>query len=114
VKLPPSFSIRTLAIFVTLVCAYFGAWEATKRHAANQFRSNPFETGSETIYIVEATAPFPFIVRQKESVVLWNGPLRFYVQYKSKMLVHYYLWLFGLKVKLPVQGEWDGFTVRFG
>jgi hypothetical protein len=29
--LRPRFSIRTLAIVVTLVCAYFGAWEATKK-----------------------------------------------------------------------------------
>ena len=27
----PRFSIRKLAILVALVCAYFGAWEATKR-----------------------------------------------------------------------------------
>lgn len=25
----PRFSLRTLAILVTLACAYFGAWEAT-------------------------------------------------------------------------------------
>jgi hypothetical protein len=25
------FSVRTLAIVVTLVCAYLGAWEATKK-----------------------------------------------------------------------------------
>jgi hypothetical protein len=30
-KLRPRFSVRTLAIFVTLVCAYFGVWEATKK-----------------------------------------------------------------------------------
>ena len=28
----PRFSVRTLAIIVTLVCCYFGAWEATNRH----------------------------------------------------------------------------------
>jgi hypothetical protein len=27
----PRFTLRTLAIFVTLVCAYFAAWEVTKR-----------------------------------------------------------------------------------
>ena len=34
-KFRPRFSVRTLAIFVTLVCAYFAAWEATK-HAVTQ------------------------------------------------------------------------------
>ena len=28
----PRFSLRTLAILVTLACAYFGAWEATKQY----------------------------------------------------------------------------------
>ena len=31
-KFRPRFSVRTLAIFVTLVCCYFAAWEATKRY----------------------------------------------------------------------------------
>jgi hypothetical protein len=28
----PRFGLRTLALFVMLVCAYFAAWEATKRY----------------------------------------------------------------------------------
>ncbi len=28
----PRFTVRTLAILVTLVCVYFGAWGATKRY----------------------------------------------------------------------------------
>jgi hypothetical protein len=38
--LRPRFSLRTLAILVTLVCAYFGAWEATKR-STTQYEKSP-------------------------------------------------------------------------
>jgi hypothetical protein len=33
-KFRPRFTVRTLAIVVTLACAYFGAWEATVRGAS--------------------------------------------------------------------------------
>jgi hypothetical protein len=108
------FSVRALAIFVTLVCAYFGAWEATVRHAARQSASDPIDTDTETIYIVEATAPYPFIVRQKESVVRWDQNPNFTKSERSKKPVYYYLWLFGPRIKLPVQGEWEGFEGAFG
>ena len=32
----PRFSVRTLAIFVTLVCVYLGAWAATKKYRSQQ------------------------------------------------------------------------------
>src|SRR5262245_4802957 len=32
----PRFGLRTLAILVTLVCAYFGAWETTKKYGVTK------------------------------------------------------------------------------
>lgn len=39
----PRFSLRTLAILVTLVCSYFGAWEATKKWGSTQMNKPPLE-----------------------------------------------------------------------
>ncbi len=36
----PRFSVRTLAIFVTLACAYFACWGPTKRPAATRQSTN--------------------------------------------------------------------------
>ena len=41
-KFRPRFSLRTLAIVVTLVCAYFGAWEATKKYGIRRENLDKF------------------------------------------------------------------------
>ena len=47
----PRFSVRTLAIFVTLVCAYFGAWEGSGHVLWSHL---PVEVGDEfTLRVVE-------------------------------------------------------------
>ena len=79
------FSVRTLAIFVTLVCAYFGAWEATKRYGV--------PPKSELRFGGVASSPAPFLIRYEEDV---SGD--FYFHYER----HYYIWFFGLKIKLPL------------
>ena len=79
----PKFSIRTLAIFVTLVCAYFGAWEATKKYATYDHKAYA-QTGrvvalspdggvrcpdGEITYIVYGIrTPAPFLLIQAELV----------------------------------------------
>jgi hypothetical protein len=67
-NLRPRFSLRTLAILVTLVCAYFGAWELTKRYGigtqwttAEEFYSNTWDTGF-TSYFAFHNSPAPFIL----------------------------------------------------
>lgn len=95
----PRFSIRTLAIFVTLVCAYFGVWEATKRygvpetHPAALYENVPLPNS----WIVwGGSSPMPFVVKEYEV-----GPGR-----EGCCPTYYYLWLFGPKIKLPFESEW--------
>src|SRR5262245_14956452 len=57
----PRFSLRTLAIVMSLVCAYFGAWEATKRYGVPK---TPFYT--DPVGVFSASSPLPFIVSQDE------------------------------------------------
>lgn len=83
----PRFTVRSLAIFVTFVCVYLGAWEATKRYG--------LPNG------MEATSPFPLIVVQTEFVEIPR--VRLADPYSDYLLTkQVYLWLFGPKIKLPV------------
>jgi hypothetical protein len=85
-RLGARFSLRTVAILVTLVCAYFGAWEATKRYGIQ---------GGQ-----DATAPLPFIVVQTELVERRGSRLAdSYTEHWMERRA--YLWLFGPELKLP-------------
>ncbi len=55
----PRFTVRTLAIVVTLVCAYFGAWESTKWYGIN-WQSNSC--------VGEDRSPAPIIVARDELI----------------------------------------------
>ena len=79
----PRFSLRTLAIVVALICAYFGAWEWTK-HAAMRME---FPTG------VKATSPAPLVIRIDEKM------------FRARLGRCYYLWLIGPLVQLT--SEYD-------
>ncbi len=78
-KFRPRFSIRTLAIVVTLVCCYFGAWRLTNNHAG------PNEV------------PMPFVICGEESTTpaAPGSP-------KKVLRWHYYFWFFGYVRKLPI------------
>ncbi len=100
VRLYPRFSVRTLAIFVTLVCCYFGAWEATKRWGmplgptyvvlkARDGTPRKVRLGS-----TNESSPMPLVIGRDE-MLGYSAPTR-----------HYYLWLFGLKFKLPFESTW--------
>jgi hypothetical protein len=94
---PLRFSVRTLGIVVTLVCIYFGLWEATKRYGVveeskAEFRSAPPATNGKhwQLIVVESggeSSPMPLVIRRNAE----HG------DEKSQ----YYLWLFGPKIKLP-------------
>src|SRR5688572_26496760 len=104
----PRFSVRTLAILVTLVCAYFGAWEATKRFAKNYGelsrihwplhppRYPPLHPQPQDYYVHESYSPLPFIVAQKGQRYqrVWEFRRR------------YYIWLFGRMFAIPYETEW--------
>jgi hypothetical protein len=117
-RIRPRFSVRTLAIFVTLVCVYFGAWEVTKKYGVER---TPGVTKTKHSAIISVSAdsvppetitvasesPAPFIVsrclyhfeyvaksQQAKQYSVVNGP------------VHYYVWLFGAQFKLPFESTW--------
>jgi hypothetical protein len=73
------FSLRTLAIVVTLFCAYFAAWEATKIHAGH----NP--ESSSSIGIRRSYSPLPLVICREMTIENVSGFRR----------RDYYLWLFG-------------------
>ena len=93
----PRFSIRTLAIFVTLVCAYFGAWEATKRYGLERGLSDDLDMP------LREESPAPFIVLQSGS---FEGPRKKLSNpYRAiSTRTRIYIWFFGLKIKFPL--EW--------
>jgi hypothetical protein len=84
----PRFTVRTLAIFITLICLFFGGWEGTKRRASYE-RVEGFP--SECIG--------PFVIARDWSN--WSGGSRYRREY--------HVWLLGPTVKLPYEREFDDF-----
>ncbi|MDP6555710.1 MAG: hypothetical protein QGG71_13660 [Pirellulaceae bacterium] len=91
----PRFSVRTLAIIITLVCCYAACWVPTKTRgvpdvqgrvlSANQFGKNN-----------NVSATVPLIVGIEEDgdwSQPWTAPIR----------RCYYLWFFGYVAKLPYE-----------
>jgi hypothetical protein len=95
---------------VTLVCAYFAACEATKRYGIpivlTQWPDGYIEERSqgngyvEEFLITKVESPFPFILAQRE---IQQTPIIFG---NESPIQQYYLWLFGPKVKHPVESVW--------
>lgn len=116
-KFRPRFSVRTLAIFVTLVCAYFAAWEATKRWGIPDSTVDIPRTGSGytvrqptkgrlihtrntgVAAVITAGSPAPFVIRTEELVVDVEVG-------RIKHVMRYYLWFFGPTIKLPFESDW--------
>ena len=64
----PRFSVRTLAIIVTLVCVYLGLWEATKKwgcSAVGSFASSPAP------FVVADEDPFRYTAEVERVYYLW-------------------------------------------
>ena len=87
----PHFSLRTLLVFVTLVGAYFGAWDATKRWGVPVLElPPPIDDGTIPVFgrPVPPSSPMPFFV-------LWT---EFRVDPQRHRLIEYhryYVWAFG-------------------
>ena len=96
-KFRPRFTVRTLAIVVTLVCAYFATWEATKRYGA--------------VFHAERS-PLPFFVIRDVAIELPTPPVdprpsRYVPNYQR--VQRYYLWFFGGEIQLfetPTTDRW--------
>jgi hypothetical protein len=94
-KFRPRFSVRTLAIVVTLVCAYFAAWEATKEYGIGL--PTPWDYSSHSpipLLIVEDDASDMSYAVSANNTLRTSGPRR------------YYIWLFGPRIKLPFESTW--------
>jgi hypothetical protein len=83
----PRFSVRTLAILVTVICAYFGAWEVTKRNAKVRANATVYGENDQPLRISNATIPMPFLVVRDECQYRDAKPKEFRRSY--------YVWLFG-------------------
>lgn len=100
----PRFSIRTLAIVVTLVCAYFGAWEATKRYGVNEGQVIVGNVGQRGSFFTSEWSPAPLITSCLDhDVTVRDGGV---VELRKINGWNYYIWLFGPKIKLPFRSEW--------
>jgi hypothetical protein len=88
----PRFSLRTLVIFVTLVCFYFGAWEATKNFGVPAVSEFIETTTSGFCFPVDhADSPFPFCVRVDQGgVESIPGRKPSFAYYRRS-----YSWIFG-------------------
>jgi len=91
----PRISVRTLAVVVTLVCAYFGCWEITKRHGVAAIAYEYELTGNIVAHwgptgIFHTSAAAPLIVRQDEN-------------FSEHLSRRYYFWFFGYVAKLPYE-----------
>jgi hypothetical protein len=108
------FSVRAMIVFVTLIGAYFGAWEATKKWGVQDLvmRQNPEfvrlallregldpdaawpnEWSNSIRQANVCTAPVPFVV----SEIQMDG-----IQLDRFFIRRYYLWFFGKLVELPI------------
>jgi hypothetical protein len=108
----PRFSVRTLAILITLVCAYFGLLDATKKFGVPNLHplTDPIRPDPRTNSvraeprIVATDAPLPLIVRcdERREGLAWAP-----VTHKPMTIVTrnrcYYVWLFGPMIKLPFE-----------
>lgn len=99
---PPRFSVRTLAILITLFCAYLACWIPTKRAAAKIGSPNSppvvqsFTNKGMAMFLVpHAEAPAPLILSQLEWEPRDNTP-------PIQMERRCYLWFFGITARLPI------------
>lgn len=90
-KFQPRFSLRTLVIMVTLVGAYFAAWQPTKVFGIPKVNSRGLGQSS-----VPVTSPAPLLIRSIEYDRNAKAPFR----------IRYHLWLFGIVYTFPFDREW--------
>jgi hypothetical protein len=90
----PRFSLRTLAVFVTLVCVYFAAWELTSRKGVAmieaQARANERDDWWIN-YVSDVSSPLPFVVSYVAEPINHEGPEPMGPTWERR----YCLWIFG-------------------
>ncbi len=118
------FTVRTLAIFLTLFCAYFGAWETTKMAAREQLSNVQQEPvtlptlPSTWLSVHGVSSPLPLLMCQELTAYTYvPDPKRWHLLGHPKerppyyLVVtrprRYYVWIFGPKIKLPFESKWQ-------
>lgn len=103
-KLRPRFSVRTLAVVVTLVCAYFGAWEATKKQILSEEESySQIDRFEPRVW--DRRCIIPLLISQNQTV---SGPKNWEEYHRGirfKEARCYYLWILGPKIRLPFESS---------
>ena len=102
--LRPRFSVRTLVVLVTLVCLYFGCWEATKSKGVEDIETVVFSTIDHGVFRLDHDVPVPFLVRTRARSHPTDGKL-IHSWHRD------YIWFFGYVAKLPnellvISGPW--------
>ena len=117
----PHFSLRTLAILVTLVCAYLAAWEATKRYGVSQIVAD----AKPSSIVISCRSPTPCLVqiearalgylqttveleKGKDEVTITQGPDGIISGTDAPDIFvsrRYYVWLFGPTIMLPFESK---------
>jgi hypothetical protein len=119
----PRFSVRALAIAVTLVCVYFATWGPTSRAAEKVYPTVVFSNGERFTgkllgrdkryqelcaksvnhtRIVYAESPAPLFITQYEQDMILESQ----GQPIPRVLRHY-IWLIGLRIRLPFDSTWS-------
>lgn len=96
------FSLRTLFIFLTVLpCAYFGAWEATKRYGIPAYTAPPGEElviDAPKIHSIEIRLPKGGILTGIQYVGHASSPAPFVICLTQGMRAdkhRYFIWFFG-------------------
>ncbi len=98
----PRFSVRSLAIVVTLICVYLGAWDATQKYGVETIQSQFSLPIGHCTTLNQNYSPAPLILaRQECDWVVVFGEL----PETQNRCWRYYVWLFGLKIKLPFESQ---------
>ena len=102
----PRFSVRTLAIVVTLVCCYAACWGPTKRRGVedvlslnrNRWLDSEYGLSAWPMINADVSARLPLIVREVDMPIEPGG------RTIRQLAIHrYYFWFFGYVAKLPYE-----------
>lgn len=112
--LRPRFSLRTLAIVVTLVCAYFGAWGLVKDRVLSNLRKAEMSRGRQKeerqgvnykleTQLIDIQARIPFLLERSIREYHFHPTFR----YSTIGMRRYYVWILGSEFKLPYETQWE-------
>jgi hypothetical protein len=104
----PRFSVRTLAIFISLVCAYLGAWEATKKWGVRDVEQLAIKDmivskgsgWSGKPYSI--TCPAPFIVGLTQQ---WTYEAPYW--HRGIQVRRHFIWAFGTIADIRHDGKYS-------